>query len=191
MDWFPWSMLQEEYALISCSFWEEALLLAHICFRTALLPAQSKPHPWEARRTSRRWRTRSSCSEIVAGTNKDHHSFNERHTAIWLSKISRFILDLLSHEYFLRIPQALAAPLAYIPLQRVSRTDTRLCLSSAATSLFQMLCSSSLSSNTAKSTIPHNHVAPPGCWHLSLSFNCILRSAIIRSFNDFRHLYKA
>lgn len=126
MDWFPWSMLQEEYALISCSFWEEALLLAHICFRTALLPAQSKPHPWEARRTSRRWRTRSSCSEIVAGTNKDHHSSNERHTAIWLSKISRFILDLLSHEYFLRIPQALAAPLAYIPLQRVSRTDTRL-----------------------------------------------------------------
>lgn len=180
-------MLQEEYALISGSFWKEMLPLAHICFRAVLLPTQSKLHPWEARRTSRRWRTHSSCSEIVSGTNKDHHSSNERHTVIWLSKISRLILDLLSHEYFLRIPQALAAPLAYIPLQCVSNTDMRLCLSSAATLIFQMLCSSSLSSNTAKSTIPHNHAAPPGCRHLSLSFNCILRSAIIWSFNDFKH----
>lgn len=144
-------------------------------------------HPWEARRTSRGWETHPSCSEIVAAPNKDRRSLNKHQKAIWISQISRFLADLLSHEYFWSTPQELAAPSAYKPRQCVSSTNMRLCLTSAVTLIFQMLCSSSLFSNTAKSTTPHNHMAPPGCWHLSLSFNCISRSAIIRSFNDSKH----
>lgn len=100
-------MLQEEHALISSSFWKE---IAAFCFCTVLLPTPSKPHPWEARKTSRRWRTHSSCSAIVAGTNKAHHSSNEHHPAMWLPETSTFLLDLMNHEGFWRIAQGWQLP---------------------------------------------------------------------------------
>jgi len=45
------------------------------------------------------------------------------------------MLDLLSHEYFWRIPQALAGPSVYIPLWCVSSTDMWLCLGLAASDI--------------------------------------------------------
>lgn len=89
-------------------------------------------HPWETRRTSRGWETHPSCSEIVAAPNKDRRSPNKHQKAIWISQISRFLADLLSHEYFWSTPQELAAPSAYKPLQCVSSTDMRSTFVSAA-----------------------------------------------------------
>lgn len=173
-------MLQER-ALISSSFWKELLPLAQVCFHTLLLPTPSKPHPWETRRTSRRWRAHSSCSAIVAGTNKDHHSPNKCHPIMWLLEISRFLLDVMSHEGFWGIAQGWQLP----PLTNHSMSIALRCGFAWVLQLL-MFCPPSL----PKSAIPHNHVAPPGCRHLSLSFNCSLRSAASRRFNDLNHYYK-
>lgn len=144
-------MLREEHVLISSSFWKELLPLAHVCLCTLLPPTPSKPHPWETRRTSRGWRTHSSCSAVEVGTNKDHHSPNECSPTMWLLEISRFLLDLMNHEGFWRIAQGWQLP-------ALTNHSVSLALGCgfAWVLLLLIFCPPLL----PKSAIPHSHAAP-------------------------------